>query len=158
MPMVKRKDVTLHGRSRRRPLRGEALVRAAMVTLGEMVHLSPRTDPINVLSLARRLGVSRQAIYDNGLKPAVDEHAALQRANFSTSVEAASQRRPLEQRVAALEQEKRELQQALDGWIERWVTVEYNARMHNYDADQLFAPMPPPARKTLAFRRGKKKG
>lgn len=156
--MVKRKEIVRQRQSRRPSLRGEVLVRAATVALGEMVHLSPQTDPINVLRLARRLGVTRQTLYNNGLKPVVGEYAALQRANFSTSVEAASQRRPLEQRVAVLEQENRELQQALDGWIERWVTVEYNARMHNYDADMLFAPMPPPSRKMLAFRSGKKKG
>jgi hypothetical protein len=145
------------GRPRKRQLRGPTLVRAANAALAEMAHLSPKTDPINIASLSRRLVVTRQALYHNQLKPVVVEYAKLQRTNFSTRVEAVSLRRPLEQRIAELQQEKLEMQQALDGWVERWATVEYNARMHGYDADLLFAPMPPPARKTLAFRKGRKK-
>lgn len=145
------------GRPRKRQLRGTILVKAANAALSEMVQLSPKTDPINMASLARALVVTRQALYDNKLKPVVAEYAKLQRTNFSAKVEAVSLRRPLEQRVAELERDKLEMQQALDGWIERWAAVEHNARMHGYDADLLFAPMPPPVRKTLAFRKGRMK-
>jgi hypothetical protein len=140
------------GRPRGKPLRGQKLVKAAHAVLARMVTLSPKTDPINIAQLAARLQITRQAIYDNGLKGAVAEHAELQRKNFATEVEAAVSRRPLEERIAALEKENEELRRKLDGWIERWASVEYNAKMHGLNADQLFAPMPPPQRNALAMR------
>jgi hypothetical protein len=33
--------------------------------------------------------------------------------------------------------------------------VEYNARLFGKNADKLFEPIPPPPRKTLAFRKGR---
>jgi len=144
------------GRPRRRPLRKEKLVRAVMAVLGQMVNLSPKTDPINVSSVAKRVGVTRQAIYDNNLKAAIDEHSELQRANASVVTEAAALRRPLEMRLAEQKKENEELQRKLDGWIERWVTVEYNARMGAQHPDDLFAPMPMPSRVTSIFRKGGK--
>ena len=138
-----------------RPLRGELLVKAARAELGRMTNLSPQTDPINMLRLAKRLKVTRQALYNNDLGHVVAEYAELQRKNFSTAVAAASLRRPLEGRIRELEKENAELRQKLDGWIERWVTVEYNARLFGKNADKLFAPIPPPPRKTLAFRKGR---
>jgi hypothetical protein len=123
------------------------LVKAAKTELGRMVNLSPKTDPINVSSLAKRLGVTRQAIYNNGLEKVVAEHADLQRTNFSANVEAVVSRRPLEERIADLERQLAEFRGKVDGWIERWATVEYNAKMLGIDADQLFAPMPPPERR-----------
>ncbi len=140
------------GRPRGKLLRGEKLVKAAHTVLSRMVTLSPKTDPINIAQLAARLQVTRQAIYDNGLKEVVAEHAELQRKNFATEVEAVISRRPLEERIAALEKENGELRQKLDGWIERWASVEYNAKMHGLNADQLFAPIPPPQRNVLAMR------
>jgi hypothetical protein len=139
---------------RPRPLRGETLVNAARAELARMVKLSPKTDRINLLRLAQRLKVTRQALYNNDLQAAVTEYAELQRKNFSTEVEAAVLRRPLEERIHALEKENKDLRGKLDGWIERWVTVEYNARLLGKDADKLFAPIQPPQRKTLAFGKG----
>lgn len=121
-----------------------------------MTNLSPKTDPINMLRLAKRLKVTRQALYNNDLAPVVAEYAELQRKNFSTAVAAASLRRPLEERIRELERENEELRRKLDGWIERWVTVEYNARLFGKTADKLFEPIPPPQRKTQVLRRGKK--
>src|SRR6516225_2150810 len=111
------------GRARRqaRPLRGETLVNAARAELGRMVNLSPKTDPINILRLAKRLQVTRQALYNNELEAVVSEFAELQRKNFSAEVEAAVLRRPLEERIRALEKENEDLRRKLDGWIERWV-------------------------------------
>jgi hypothetical protein len=120
-----------------------------------MTNLSPQTDPINMLRLAKRLKVTRQALYNNDLGHVVAEYAELQRKNFSTAVAAASLRRPLEGRIRELEKENAELRQKLDGRIERWVTVEYNARLFGKNADKLFEPIPPPPRKTLAFRKGR---
>jgi hypothetical protein len=147
-----------HVRHRARPLRGEKLVNAAHAELARMVKLSPKTDRINLLKLAQRLKVTRQALYNNDLQTAVTEYAELQRKNFSTEVEAAVLRRPLEDRIEALEKENEELRRKLDGWIERWVTIEYNARLLGKDADKLFQPMQPPQRKMLAFARGRKPG
>ena len=120
-----------------------------------MVKLSPKTDRINLLRVAQRLKVTRQALYNNDLQAVVTEYAELQRKNFSTEVEAAVLRRPLEERIQALEKENEDLRRKLDGWIERWVTVEYNARLLGKDADKLFEPIQPPQRKTLALRKGR---
>jgi hypothetical protein len=123
------------------------LVKAAKAELGRMVSLSPKTDPINVSSLAKRLVVTRQALYNNELDKVVAEYAELQRTNFSANVEAVVARRPLEERIADLEGQLVEFRGKIDGWIERWATVEYNAKMLGIDADQLFAPMPRPERR-----------
>lgn len=117
-----------------------------------MTNLSPKTDPINMLRLAKRLKVTRQALYNNNLGPVVAEYAELQRKNFSTAVAVASLRRPLEERIHELEKENSELRQKLDGWIERWVTVEYNARLFGKNADKLFQPLPPPQRQVAATK------
>jgi len=147
-----------NGRShhRPRPLRGETLVNAAHAELARMVKLSPKTDRINVLRLAQRLKVTRQSLYNNDLQAVIAEYAELQRRNFGAEVEASVLRRPLEARIQALEKENEDLRRKLDGWIERWVTVEYNARLLGKDADKLFAPIQPPQRKTLAFTKGGK--
>jgi hypothetical protein len=145
-------------RQRGKSLRGERLVNAARMALAHMVTLSPTTDPINIARLAARLQVTRQAIYDNNLKEVVSEHAALQRKNFAAETEATILRRPLEERITALEKENQELQRQLDCWIERWASVEYNAKIHGLNADQFFAPLPPPQRKILAMRNRPNKG
>ncbi|MET0462599.1 MAG: hypothetical protein ABW007_05580 [Chitinophagaceae bacterium] len=143
-------------RGKKRPLRGDALVRAVKAELGRRVNLSPTDAPINVTRIAKALGISRQAIYDKELDEAIEDHDKLQRTNLKLNVEAAVLRRPLEERIAALEAEKQELLQKLDGWIERWAAVEYNSKLYGYDADKLFAPIPPPLRKTLTFKKKKK--
>jgi hypothetical protein len=145
------------GRPRRRPLRGARLISAARIALAEMVNLSPKTHPINVSTLSKRIGVTRQAIYNNDLLDEISKHSELQRQNYSDATEITALRRPLEERQALLERENKELRSKLDGWIQRWVEVEYNAKMHGYDADLLFASMPLPLRKTLGFRTRKKK-
>lgn len=153
---MRKAKATKRVRPKPRPLRGELLIKAARTELGRMTTLSPQSDPVNMLRLAKRLGVTRQALYNNDLGPVVAEYAELQRKNFSTAVAAASQRRPLEERIGELEKENKELRLKLDGWIERWVTVEYNARILGTTADKLFAPIPPPARKRPNPKGGKK--
>lgn len=148
-----------NGRSGRRPLRGETLITTAQTELGKMANLSPKEkgNRINVTNLAKRLKISRQAIYDNGLDKEIDGYAELQRTNDKIKTEAAALRRPLEVRLEECEEKIKSLLKKLDGWIERWVGVEHNARMLGYDADLLFAPVQPPMRKTLVFKRGRKK-
>jgi transcriptional regulator with XRE-family HTH domain len=143
-------------RGKKRPFRGETLVRAVKAELGRRVNLSPTDAPINVTRIAKALGISRQAIYDNELDEAIEDYDKLQRTNFDLNIEAAVLRRPLEERIGTLEAEKKELLEKLDGWVERWAAVEYNAKLHGYDADKLFAPLPPPLRKTLTFKKKKK--
>jgi hypothetical protein len=157
-PQAAAKKTKRRGRPRRRPLRKESLVRAAKVELGRMAQLSPSECPINISTLAKRKGISRQALYDNGLKPVVDEFAELQRKNWKIKTEAAALRRPLEVRNEELEKAIAELEAKLDALIEKFVTIEYNARMHGLDADKLYEPMPPPNREVLSFKRGRKGG
>ncbi len=145
------------GRPRKRPLRGEALIRAAQMELARMVNDSPKTNPINMLRLAKRIGVTRKSLYNNGLRDKVLEFAEIQRNKFSTVVGKTASRRPLEARIATLEKEKEELRRLLDGWIERWAAVEYNAKLYGIDADLLFAPITPPQRKVLTFKGGRKR-
>jgi len=129
-------------KGKRRPLRRETLVRAARETLTLWSGLSPDAYPINISRLAKELGVTRQAIYDNGLSKDVIEYKALQQRNSSIRTEAVMRRRPLEERISLLEKEVISLRRMLDGWIERWAEVEYNARMLGIDADKIFAPIP----------------
>ena len=106
--------------NRARPLRAETLVNAARAELARMGNLSPKTDPINILRLARRLGVTRQALYNNDLQAVVAEYAELQRKNFSAEVEAAVRRRPLEERIRRLRKgERRAAPQTR--WLDRAV-------------------------------------
>ena len=141
------------GRGKRRPLRSETLVGAALQVLSRWVNLSPETHPINISRLAKELGVTRQAVYDNELKIAVDEHRELQHKNFSIQREAVALRRPLEDRIASMEEELLDLRQKIDGWVERWAAVEYNARLLGLDADKIFAPMQPPDRMLVSAGR-----
>lgn len=64
-------------------------------------------------------------------------------------------RKPLEERIASMEEEILDLRRKLDGWIERWVAVEYNARLLGLDADKIFAPMSPPDRMLVNVGSGK---
>jgi hypothetical protein len=121
-----------------------------------MSTLSPQTHPIRLSAVAQRVGVTRQSLYNNDLADVVREFAELQRENFSETVAAAARRRPLEDRIEALTCENEELKRKLDGWVERWVAVEYNARMLGIDPDALFAPLPKPRREDLRARSGKK--
>ena len=131
---------------RKRQLRGDKLKIAIQAELGRMANLSPKTDKISVSSLASRLQISRQSIYSNGFKPLVDEFIELQRSNHNQEIEAGLKRKPLEERIAILEQQNAELKERLDSYIEKWVAVEYNARMMGIDADDLFIPAPKPLR------------
>jgi hypothetical protein len=135
-----------HAISKPRPLRGKVLVNAALEVLAKWASLSPKSHPINMSRLAHELGITRQALYDNGLKPILFEHKDLQAQRFSDAQEAVVQRRSLEERLAAQKEEILKLHRIIDSWIERWATVEYNAKMVGIDADKLFAPLPPPSR------------
>jgi hypothetical protein len=133
------------GKGNPRPLRGKLLVRKAREVLEDWATQSPETHPINISRLAKKLGVTRQPIYDNGLDTEIDEYKKLQLKNFSKNKEGQVYK-SAEERIAEKDKELAELRSKLDGWIELWATVEYNARMHGIDADKIFAPMPPAER------------
>jgi len=131
---------------KRQQLRGQKLVLAIKAELGRMVNLSPKTDPISVSSLAKRLKISRQTIYSNGLDVVVSEFIELQQEQAGMVDEGVHRRRSLEDRLKRLEEENSDLKKRLDSYLERWVAVEYNARMLGVDADILFSTPQKPFR------------
>lgn len=120
-------------------------MKKAREVLLEWASLSPETHPINLARLANKLKVSRQALYDNDVDEEVDRYKKLQRRNFSSSL-STPERKTKDEQIVALNELVISMQQQLDGWIERWVAVEYNARMLGIDPDQIFAPLPEPQR------------
>lgn len=144
------------GQGKPRPLRGDKLVQAAVTMLKDWSGLSPQTRPINVSTVAEKLGVTRQAIYNNDLDVEIDKYRDLQRQNQEIKSEPETIRRPPEERIKAKDEEIADLRAKLDGWIERWAAVEYNARMLGIDADKIFATIPPSDRERVGFGRGRK--
>lgn len=133
------------GKGKRRPLRRGALVTKARDVLLEWANLSPETHPINLVRLANRLKVSRQSLYDNDLDKEIDRYKKLQRKNFSDN-RSTPERKSKDQQIADLKEQVIGMQQKLDGWIERWVAVEYNARMLGINPEEIFARLPAPRR------------
>jgi hypothetical protein len=136
------------GKGKRRPLRGGALVTKAREILNEWAQLSPQTHPITLARLSRKLRVSRQALYSNGIPQELDKYKALQHRSFPTSPHAPN-RKSADQQIKGLKEQITSMQQKLDGWIEKWVAVEYNARMLGIDPDQIFAQLPGPHRTSV---------
>jgi hypothetical protein len=116
----------------------------------EWASVSPETHPINLTQLANELKVSRQALYDNDLDEEIDRYKKLQRKNFSDN--RSPERKSKDQQIADLKEQVIGMQQKLDGWIEKWVTVEYTARMLGIDPDEIFASIPTPGRESLSRR------
>lgn len=144
-------------RSRRRPLRGQKLVNVVKLELARMVNLDPKKNPINVSSVSRRTQLSRQALYANDLLSQIRSHADLQRETFHCKDAKEIERQTAQERITRLELEILELQKKIDGWLERWVAVEYNAKMQGVDPDKIFASIPAPLRSQLVFTSRKKK-
>gem|GEM_PF-1450259 len=144
---MKKKNVERQrgGKGKPRPLRRGGLVQKAHQILLRWTKLSPETHPINLARLAKELVVSRQALYDNGVDKEIDRYKAHQRKNFSRN-RATPSRKSADQQIADLKQQVTSMQQQLDGWVERWAAVEYNARMLGIDPDEIFAPLPEPQR------------
>lgn len=137
------------GKGKPRPLRRNALVQKAHQVLLTWSNLSPKTHPISVSELSKELNVSRQALYDNKLDKEINRYKDAQRKSFSAKQSPLPQK-PLDQRVAELQNEVKNLQQKLDSWIERWAAVEYNARILGIDPDEIFAPIPNPQRGAMS--------
>lgn len=129
------------GKGKRRPLRRGALVKKAREALLEWASLSPETHPISLVRLANKLKISRQALYDNDLDEEIDRYKKLQRRNFPDN-QSKPERKSNDEQIADLKGQVTDMQEKLDGWIEKWVTVEYNARMLGINPDDIFAPLP----------------
>jgi hypothetical protein len=56
-------------------------------------------------------------------------------------------KRTLEDQLSALRIEISQLKAERDGWLERWVQVEVNARRYGIDPDLLFETIPKPQRR-----------
>lgn len=146
------------GRGKPRPLTGKKLVDAAHVVLGGWAILPPKSHPITVSRLAEALNVGRQAIYNHEEEIGISKYVTLQKENLSKSEDVII-RRPLEERIDSQEKTLAEFRRKLDGWIEWWTKIEYNAKMLGIDADKiLLAPMPLPGREGLCAVRGRKYG
>jgi hypothetical protein len=129
------------GKGKPRPLRGEALVQRAQEVLIGWSKLSPETHPINLARLANKLKVSRQALYDNDLGEEIERYKTLQRKNFSGN-HSTPERKTKDQQISDLNEQLIGMQQRQDAWIQKWVAVEYNARMLGLNPDEIFAPLP----------------
>jgi hypothetical protein len=133
------------GKGKPRLLRGQALVEAAHDVLLKWSNLSPKTHPINISALAKELKVSRQALYDNHVDKEIARYKENQHKKFS-SIRSTPNHKTSDQRIVELETQVKDLQEKLDGWIERWAAVEYNARMMGLNPDEIFSPLPNPQR------------
>lgn len=108
------------GRPRKRLLQGAELVRTAEAMLRRLAVLAPSTEPINVKRLAEKLGVTRQALYNNGIEKLVVQYRDLQRRSHSVEVAASSMRKPLEETIRTLREENAELRRKLDTLVQWW--------------------------------------
>jgi transposase-like protein len=88
--------------------------------LKRLAVLAPSTDPINVKRLAEKLGVTRQALYNNGIEKLVVQFRDLQQRTHSVEVEASSVRKPLEETIRTLREENAELRRKLDTLVQWW--------------------------------------
>jgi hypothetical protein len=127
------------GRPRKRPLQGERLRKAASARLEQMVSLSPKTVRITLARLARDLGVSRPALYNNGFNAdVIREYCERQRANFDIATEAEARRAPLERRAKSAENEKEDLRRKLDQLAQWWVYWAQHAINHGIAPELMF--------------------
>lgn len=118
--------------------RGAKLELAAI----EELHDPIKWDGVQITweALAKRLGVSRQAI---ATKPAVVAalNEAKKRQRSAEAGGGAAPRRSLEQRVAALQQQVEDHKRREAAWVEKWAQVEANCVRYGYNADLLWAPL-----------------
>lgn len=131
---------------KRRPLRGEKLVEAALDLLADWANKSPNVQKITVAALAAALKVTRQPIYNNGLAEKVEEARKLQARNVVEKSGIPSRGKAPRDVMAAKDRQIADMRRQLDGWIQRWATIEHNARMYGIDLDKILTPLSPPDR------------
>lgn len=133
----------------RHVLRGPRLIQTALRELEDLTSWQAEGQRLTWQALAARLGVSRQAV---ATKPELQEayrraQERLRNPPPNASDPVVATRRSYEQRIAQLEAELARLREERDGWIQRWMQVEHNCRLHGVDPDQIFAPVPAPDRR-----------
>lgn len=139
---------------KRRPLRGQPLVDSALRHLSDVASWASPNEPLTWDALAKRVGVSRQAV---ATKPAITAAFCEAKENirkFSGDYFSPEKihRRNVAEQIDELKQTIADLTRERDGWIERWVQVEANARKHAIDADILFQPVVKPDRARIGAR------
>lgn len=128
-------------------VRGSALDAKVRADLAWAVEQDPADAPINVRAVAARVMCSPTSLYGHKLVDEIETAAAKQRAKSSY------QRRTVDERIAALTDGVMTMRCQIDGWIERWVTLEHWALTYGYDAEKLIAPLPSPNRPVLRVLR-----
>lgn len=120
-------------------LRGKRLESAALRELADIE--SWKTEgPLTWGVLAKKLGVSRQAI---ATKPSVKEayhHAQKELKRASGNSPEAIIKRTLESQLQRMKQELAEKDALLDRWIEKWVGVEVRCRQRGINPDEILGP------------------
>ena len=136
-----------------RKLRGQKLVDAALKELADFNSWA-REGKFTWGSLAARLGVSRQAL--EGKETVTDAadrlRADLKKTDGGRNL-AKIARRTHEQRIQQLEADKKALQEQIDRWVEKWVTVEYNCVTMNIAPDKILEPLAKPNRQSTATKK-----
>lgn len=137
-------------RRRRKSLRGKRLLEAALREIADFASWT-RGEKFTWANLAVRLGVSRQTLESKAeLTAAVERLRIDLRRTDGGQNSAKVVRRTLDQRIQNLEAENKALQAQLDSWVEKWVTVEHNCRLHNIDPDEILTPLAKPNRQVTA--------
>ena len=133
---------------KKRPLRGQALVDAALRHLSDVASWAAPNEPLTWDALAKRVGVSRQAVATKSVITAAFSEAKEKIRGFSADYFSPEKvhRRDVDERIQEMEKTIKDLTRERDGWIERWVQVEANARANSLNADLLFQPVPKPDR------------
>lgn len=139
-------------------LRGRRLFEAALREVADFGSWT-RGEDLTWANLARRLGVSRQALESRrpdekeALREAVGKQKeALRKTDYGAD-SAKVVRRTLEERIEASKAETAQLRKELDCWIEKWVTVEYNCRRRHINADDILTPLAKPDRSSVVEKR-----
>lgn len=126
-------------------LRGKRLQDTALRELASTASWQ-EGESLTWVSLATRMGVSRQALASKPVVVEAYHKAKKEIAAIGANSPQAVVRRSLDQRIADLNSQLTERNKQLNAWIEKWATVEYNCRQYGYDADKILEPLPKPNR------------
>lgn len=127
----------------RRALRGALLDEAAIRQLSDRGSWS--AELLTWDNLAKRLGVSRQAIENKKTRPAVYEafHAAKAALKEGASTSPSAElRRTLAEQIKSLRDTIEAKDRQLDAWAEKWAAVEFHAHKNGIKPDLLLQPLP----------------
>lgn len=126
------------GRPRKRPLQGPRLKRALRACLERLAQQPARTEPINVARVARIIGVSRTAIYKNGLDEMVEQYRQIQFENIPAEAPGRKPDRSVGRASSVSPAEESAMRQRLDELVQWWVYWARHAARHGVDPDLMF--------------------